>query len=95
MVHLYTTFSPGTRSSGHAEIKLQNQNTSQSSSGLHPRYGIEYNHNNYSVVLQIADGSLHIIGDFGGVQKHVNSVKLGLSSRRLSALMRNFPGRQD
>ena len=71
------------------EIRLQNQKTSWNSSELHPCCGIEYNHDDDSVVLAIADGSLHVVGDLGGVPKYVDSAESGLSSRGLSTLMRN------
>ena len=70
-------------------IRLQNQKTSQNSSELHPCCGIEYNHDNDSVVLAIADGSLHVVGDAGGIPRYVDSAESGLSSRGLSALARN------
>ena len=72
------------------EVKLQNQKTSRNSSELHPCCGIDYNHDNDSVVLAIADGSLHVIGGLDEVPKYVDSAESGLSSRGLSALMRNF-----
>ena len=72
------------------EIRLQNQKTSRNSSELHPCCGIEYNHDDDSVVLAIADGSLHAVGDLGGLPKYVDSAELGLSSRGLSSLMRNL-----
>ena len=71
-------------------IRLQNQKISQSSSELHPCCGIEYNYENDSVVLAITDGSLHLVGDLGGVPKYVDSAESGLSSRGLSALARSL-----
>ena len=71
------------------EIKLQNQKTSWNSSELHPCCGIEYNHDDNSVILAINDGSLHVIGGLGGVPEYVDSVESGLSSRGVSALARN------
>jgi len=72
------------------EIRLQNQKSSRNSSELHPCCGIEYNHDDDSVVLAVADGSLHVVGDLGEVPRYVDSAESGLSSRGLSALMRNF-----
>ena len=72
------------------EIRLQNQKNSRNSSELYPCCGIEYNHDNDTVVLAITDGSLHIVGDLGGVPKYVDSAESGLSSPGLSALMRNL-----
>jgi hypothetical protein len=72
------------------EIRLQNQKTSRNSSELHPCCGIEYNHDNDSVVLGIADGSLHVVGDLGGAPKYIDSAESGLSSRGLSTLARNL-----
>lgn len=72
------------------EVRLQNQRTSRNSSELHPCCGIEYNHDNDSVVLAIVDGSLHVVDGLGEVPKYVDSAESGLSSRGLSALMRNF-----
>lgn len=87
--HLYTTPSPSARWSGHVEIRPQNQKTSRNSSELHPCCGIEYNHDDDSVVLAINDGSLHVIGGLGETPKYVDSAESGLSSRGLSALARN------
>lgn len=88
-VHLYITPSPSVRWSGHVEVRLQNQKTSWNSSELHPCCGIEYNHDDDSVVLAINDGSLHVIGGLGEAPKYVDSAESGLSSRGLSALARN------
>ena len=72
------------------DIRLQNQITSRNSSELHPCCGIEYNYKSDSVVLAIADGSLHVVGDIGGIPRYVNSVEAGLSSHGLSTLSRNL-----
>jgi len=71
------------------DIRLQNQRTSRNSSELQPCCGIEYSNENDSVILAIVDGSLHVVGDLGGVPKYVNSAESGLSSHGLSALARN------
>ena len=42
------------------------------------------------MILAITDGSLHIVGDLGGVPRYVDSAESGLSSRGLSTLMRNL-----
>ncbi|KAF9649199.1 hypothetical protein BDM02DRAFT_3095185 [Thelephora ganbajun] len=89
-VHLYTTSSPNTSWPGLVDIRLQNQKTSRNSSELHPCCGIEYNNERDSAVLAIADGSIHVVGDLGGVPKYVNSTESGFSSRGLSTLTRNL-----
>ena len=75
---------------GLVDIRLQNQQTSRNSSELHPCFGIEYNCENDSVVLAIADGSLHVVRDVGGEPRYVSSAEAGLSSDELSALARNL-----
>lgn len=87
---MYTTPSPTMPWSGLVDIRLQNQTTSRNSSELHPCCGIDYNHENDSVVLAIADGSLHVVGDVGGVPSYVSSAEAGLSSHGLSAFARNL-----
>ena len=72
------------------DIRLQNQKTSRNSSELHPCCGIEYNNENDSVVVTIADGSLHVIGDLAVQPKYLNSAESGLSSHGLSTLARNL-----
>lgn len=90
MVHIYTTPNSTKPSSGLVNVRLQNQTTSRNSSELHPCCGIEYNDENYSIILAIADGSLHVVGDLNGVPKYVGSSEAGLSSHGLSALARNL-----
>lgn len=87
---MYATPSPTTSWSGLLDIRLQNQTTSRNSSELHPCCGIEYNYENDSVILAIADGSLHVVEDMGGVPRYVSSLEVGLSSHGLSALARNL-----
>lgn len=72
------------------DIRLKNQKTSRNSSELHPCCGIEYNYENDSVILAIADGSLHVVGDLGGAPKYVDSADSNFSSHGLSALARNL-----
>lgn len=72
------------------DIRLQNQRTSRNSSELHPCCGIEYNNENDAVIVAIADGSLHVVGDLGGVPKYVGSAESGLSSHGLSSLARDL-----
>lgn len=87
---MYTTPSPTTSWPGLAEVRLQNQKTSRNSSELHPCCGIEYNCETDTVIVAIADGSLHVVGDMNGVPGYVSSAETGLSSHGLSALARNL-----
>lgn len=87
---MYATPSPTRSWPGLVDIRLQNQKTSRNSSELHPCCGIEYNYESDSVVLAIADGSLHVIRDVGEVPRYDNSTEAGLASDSLSALARNL-----
>lgn len=89
-VHMYTAPSLRTSWSGLTNIRLENQMTSWNSSEIHPCCGIEYNHENDSVILAIADGSLHVVGDINGTPRYVSSSEVGLSSHGLSTLARNL-----
>ena len=71
-------------------IRLQNQRTSRNSSELHPCCGIEYNNEKDFVVVTIADGSLHVVGDLSGAPKYIDSAESGSSSHGLSTLARNL-----
>lgn len=42
------------------------------------------------MIVTIADGSLHVVGDLAGVPEYVNSAESGLSSHGLSTLARNL-----
>jgi len=42
------------------------------------------------VVVAIADGSLHVVGDLAGMPKYVDSAESGLSSHGSSTLARNL-----
>lgn len=86
---MYIAPSPGASRPGLVDIRLKNQKTSRNSSELHPCCGIEYNHQNECVILAIADGSLHVVGDLSGTPKYYNSADSGLSSDGLSALARS------
>jgi general transcription factor 3C protein 4 len=86
---VYTTSSSTTWQPSLVDIRLKNQKTSRNSSELHPCCGIEYNHDNDSVILAIADGSIHVVGDLGGSPKYVDSADSDLSSNALSVLARN------
>ncbi|KAF9785254.1 putative zinc-finger of transcription factor IIIC complex-domain-containing protein [Thelephora terrestris] len=88
--HLYASPSPNALWSGLVDVRLQNQKTSRNSSELHPCCGIEYNQENGSVVLAIADGSLHVVGDLDRTPKYVNSAESGWSSHGLSTLARGL-----
>ena len=72
------------------DIKLQNQRTSRNSSELHPCCGIEHNRENESVIVTIADGSLHVIGGLAAVPKYVDSAESGFSTRGLSTFARDL-----
>ena len=87
---MFTSPSPNALWLGLVDVRLQNQKTSRNSSELHPCCGIEHNQETDSVVLAVADGSLHVVGDLGGGPKYVNSAESSSSSHGLSALARNL-----
>ena len=72
------------------DIRLRNQRTSRNSSELHPCCGIEYNNENDALIVTIADGSLHVVGDLVATPKYVSAAESGLSSHGLSALARDL-----